>query len=53
MYKILISLAAGGFVTSFIEYKLKYNLVDYVVEGVKRLFGKASADASSIEKKLK
>lgn len=29
---ILISLVAGGFVTSLVEYKLNYNLVDKILD---------------------
>lgn len=57
MFKaVLISLAAGGFITSTFEYFLKYNLIDLIVEKVKGLFGKAKSDvaaeAASLEKKL-
>jgi hypothetical protein len=38
MFKaILISLVAGALAVSFAEYHFKYNLVDYILEGVKKL----------------
>jgi hypothetical protein len=53
---IAISLVAGALATSFAEYHFSYNLVDYIVEGVKKLLGfatkaeaKAIADAKAIE----
>jgi hypothetical protein len=49
-------LAAGGVATSLAEYKLQYNLIDYIVDGFKKLFGyatrlelKAKADAEYVE----
>jgi hypothetical protein len=35
----VVLLAAGGLVTSLAEYKFKYNLVDYIVEGFKKVLG--------------
>ncbi len=53
---IVISLIAGALATSLAEYKFSYNLVDYIVEGVKKLFGfaakaeiKAITDAKAVE----
>lgn len=46
MHKFLefaIAVAAGGVVTSFIEYKLDYNLVDLIVDKIKGLFGAKKA----------
>lgn len=46
MFKaVVISLAVGGFTTSLIEYFLKYNLIDLIVDKVKGFF-------RSAEKKL-
>jgi hypothetical protein len=59
MHKILMViglLAAGGFITSLAEYFKKYNLIDLIVEKVKKLFGKAEGDVKAVvakvEKKL-
>lgn len=40
---ILISLVAGGFITSGFEYFLKYNLIDLIKDKVLGLFGSAKA----------
>jgi hypothetical protein len=38
MFKaVLISLVSGALATSVAEYYFKYNLVDYILEGVKKL----------------
>lgn len=45
--------AIGGVVTSLVEYLRKYNLIDLIVEGVKKLFGKAKSDVkSAVDKNL-
>lgn len=40
MLKAVLLLAAGGLVTSFAEYHFKYNLVDYIVDFVKKVRAK-------------
>ena len=53
MFKaVVISLAAGGFVTSLIEYLLRYNLVDLIVEKVVGLFKKGETAVKTDLKKL-
>lgn len=50
---ILISLAAGGFITSFIEYKLQYNLIDTIKDKVLGLLGKGKAEVAQVESEIK
>lgn len=53
MFKaIVISLLAGALATSSAEYFLKYNLVDYIKDGILKLFGKAKAEVKAEVKKL-
>lgn len=45
--------AAGGVATSFAEYFLKYNLVDYIKDLALKLFGKAKSDVkATVDKNL-
>lgn len=49
MFKaVLISLAAGGFITSTFEYFFKYNLVDLIKDKILGLFGKAEAEVKKL-----
>ena len=50
--EVTISLAAGGSITSFAEYKLNYNLIDLIVDKVKALTGAVTSDAKKIETKV-
>lgn len=49
IWAILISLLVGGLATSLAEYKLNYNLVDFI----KELFGKAKNEEQLIVNKAK
>lgn len=51
-YWILIALAAGGVITSFVEYKLKYNLTDREIDLLKSLYGKATMEEQNLIAKL-
>ena len=53
MFKaVLIALASGGLATSLAEYFLHYNLVDLLVDKVKKLFGLAEEEAKDLADKL-
>jgi hypothetical protein len=39
MIKVVLTLLAGGVATSFAEYHFKYNLFDYILDGVKKIKG--------------
>lgn len=49
-------LAAGGFITSFAEFKFEYNLIDLIIEKVGSIFHKAKAEEQAaiadVKKKL-
>jgi hypothetical protein len=49
---LLIALAAGGAITSFIEYKLKYNLTDEEIDLVKSIYSKATTFERSVLGKI-
>lgn len=53
---VLISLVAGGFITSTFEFFFQYNLIDLLKDKVLGLFGKAKSEAKAVvvdaEKKL-
>jgi hypothetical protein len=51
-YWALIALAAGGFITSFVEFKLKYNLIDLLKDLFVKEEGKAAAEAAKLKAKL-
>ena len=43
------SLLVGALVTSYAEYHFQYNLYDYIVEGLKKVFGVAKAEADTAQ----
>lgn len=45
-------MAAGALVTTSAEYFFKYNLLDYIIEGLKHLFGHAEQAVVSEAKKV-
>ena len=47
-----IGMVLGGMITSFIEYKLKYNLTDEEVDLAKSIFAKASTAEKNVLSKL-
>ena len=49
---ILVSLAAGGAITSFVEYKLKYNLTDSEIDVVKGLWSKLTGTEKEVLGKI-
>lgn len=51
-YWALIALAAGGFITSAIENKLKYNLTDEEIDVIKGLYAKAASVEKAVLNKI-
>lgn len=47
MVKLIATLAAGGVLTSAAEYYFKYNLFDYILDGLKYLKGLVSKKSAS------
>lgn len=50
-----VALAAGGLITSFIEFKLQYNLFDYIDDafhGIGHALTKAESKVKSLVEKL-
>lgn len=41
-YWLLVTLAAGGAITSFVEYKLKYNLTDEELDLIRGIYNKVT-----------
>jgi cytochrome c biogenesis protein ResB len=48
-YIALLALLAGALVTSIVEYKLNYNLVDKILDLFRSLEAKAAADKRKLE----
>lgn len=51
-YWLAVALAAGGFITSAVEYKLDYNLIDLLKDKILGWFGKVKAEEQKIVGKL-
>lgn len=51
-YWLFIALAAGGMITSVIEYKLKYDLTDEEIDVIKGLYAKAAFVEKSVLNKI-
>ena len=55
MVKLFIALLTGGLLTSFAEFKLKYNLFDYLddaIHGIEKVIAKVKAKLAALKAKL-
>lgn len=55
LIKLVLTLLAGGLLTSYAEYHFSYNLFEYVVEGVVKLITigkKVAVEAKSLAAKI-
>jgi hypothetical protein len=51
-YWALVTLVAGGAVTSFIEYRLKYNLTDEELDVIRGIWAKISGTEKAVLGKI-
>ena len=49
---LLIALAAGGAITSFVEYKLKYNLTDEELDLIRGIYNKVTGAEKQVLAKI-
>lgn len=47
-YWLIVALAAGGFTTSLVEYRLHYNLTDEEIDILKGIFAKVTATEKTV-----